>query len=485
MVVSMYKGKNFDIRKVRPKRAPKVKISDPLRVQQLSAAKKLILERKALAAHKRAWRKSTLAAKFGRKKAAKPNPTLTLLPKYHQATSFNGVPQVDRDVYPQDYGCYANYTDVSSVVTPNFRLLKKKKAKNMPLNPYGKIVRKCSSAPYSETSTSGRGANIYNENAGACYHIDGYFPSVYKDPVLEEEAWLKVDNRLADSVNKMHVNVAQMFAERKQTVGLIVNSVGRIVEVARAIKKADFKAFTQAVSLDVMTRHGKPISDVASSFARVTRTAPEKRLANHWLEYTFGWTPFVQDIYGSAELLASHALGELYHERAFASAKGRKSRLVYQDIYGQFKLMNEEIKVRKVVNYRLDSYARAALSSTGMNNPALLAWELLPYSFVVDWFLPVSNYLKKLYVYDGFEFVSGTKSTIWNATLFKSYNSNWSDLTNTRHSSGYASFEEFHYTRTLISSFPKNTLPSFRNPLDTGPLWKFATSAALLRQLFK
>ena len=30
-----------------------------------------------------------------------------------------------------------------------------------------------------------------------------------------------------------------------------------------------------------------------------------------------------------------------------------------------------------------------------LDNPAVLAWEALPYSFVVDWFIPIGDYLNE------------------------------------------------------------------------------------------
>jgi hypothetical protein len=36
------------------------------------------------------------------------------------------------------------------------------------------------------------------------------------------------------------------------------------------------------------------------------------------------------------------------------------------------------------------------LGALGLNNPAGVLWEKLPYSFVIDWFLPVGNYLEAL-----------------------------------------------------------------------------------------
>lgn len=48
--------------------------------------------------------------------------------------------------------------------------------------------------------------------------------------------------------------------------------------------------------------------------------------------------------------------------------------------------------------------------SFGLINPAVLAWELIPFSFVVDWFAPIGNTLDALDAGVGVQFLSGTRT---------------------------------------------------------------------------
>jgi hypothetical protein len=50
---------------------------------------------------------------------------------------------------------------------------------------------------------------------------------------------------------------------------------------------------------------------------------------------------------------------------------------------------------------------QAFLNQTGFTNPINLLWELLPFSFVADWFLPIGNYLEALTAWNGLEFLDG------------------------------------------------------------------------------
>jgi hypothetical protein len=44
-------------------------------------------------------------------------------------------------------------------------------------------------------------------------------------------------------------------------------------------------------------------------------------------------------------------------------------------------------------------------SQLGLDNPALLAWELLPYSFILDWYIPVSGFLQNANILADFDIV--------------------------------------------------------------------------------
>lgn len=50
----------------------------------------------------------------------------------------------------------------------------------------------------------------------------------------------------------------------------------------------------------------------------------------------------------------------------------------------------------------------SALGSLGLTNPLDVAWEVLPFSFVVDWFIPIGNWLNVLDAMHGYRFRAGS-----------------------------------------------------------------------------
>jgi len=295
------------------------------------------------------------------------------------------------------------------------------------------------------------------------------------------EAYNSARARLAEKVNNMSVNLAQAFGERRQTADLMISTASRVAEAARALRHGRLGDFTRALSLSNVSK---------SAWKRVQKTPIDKRLAHHWLEFQYGWKPLLQDLYGAAELLAQHS-----QERYTTSNTGTaSSRSVYFDKgspgFSPETLSRVNTRTKLSLTYAMDSASKAGLASTGISNPALLAWELLPYSFVVDWFVPVGNYLQALNAFSGFVFVDGwqVSSTLknyqqtWYGNTPKTWNGAAYVQTSLR---GSAVYQMRLYNRTKLTALPGVGSLSFKNPIGGDPVERFATAASLLRVLFK
>jgi hypothetical protein len=140
---------------------------------------------------------------------------------------------------------------------------------------------------------------------------------------------------------------------------------------------------------------------------------------NYWLEIQYGWKPALSDVYGAMEAL---------HEREKEAGRGLVTvKAGWKDNDDQRSQLSDSwsncvydfTRVRKIEHkayIRLDFEQSNApptgtLAQLGITNPLELAWELLPWSFVADWFVPVGDYLSSLDATRGWDFQEGSLSS--------------------------------------------------------------------------
>lgn len=111
--------------------------------------------------------------------------------------------------------------------------------------------------------------------------------------------------------------------------------------------------------------------------------------AKTWLELQYGWIPLLDDAKEGAEFLAHHF--NVPQQTSFTVTRRRTGPIpVMNGGYGIFR--NGGYTHSKRVKVILKEVNVTALA--GLTNPSTLAWELLPYSFVIDWFIPIGNWLQ-------------------------------------------------------------------------------------------
>jgi hypothetical protein len=294
--------------------------------------------------------------------------------------------------------------------------------------------------------------------------------------------------RLGQKASGVRVNLAQMMGERKQTAELLASTANRIYQSARALRRGDLSGFTRSLSLS-----GTEARSAKSAWKRVEKTPPDKRIAGHWLEFVYGWRPLLSDVFDSAEFMAQQAAksADRVNGTITASARGfvkysgseMNNLMGHTNTWGGYE---SEYKVRYTAQYRLESQARQLLAQTGITNPMLLAWELLPYSFVVDWFVPVGTYLESLTAFDGFDLVTDRSfvNTKLKVVYTLNYNASGAEAGRPWSTSGGCSKESFRFSRGALQFWPSYTLKT-KSPIGGAPLERFLTAASLMRVLFR
>lgn len=286
----------------------------------------------------------------------------------------------------------------------------------------------------------------------------------------------KAKGKLLTKVSGMSVNLAQAYAERRQAANMLTKRVHQVLMLARAVKRGHF---------------GEAVKDIRDITGLVPkgRTAARagKPFADNWLEFQYGWRPLLSDIYGACELIAN-----TYHTRRPTTfvAKAKDVQPLKDTSYVSAYELTQPIRwegtawdtVQYVVECLEDDALLQVLASTGVTNPALLAWELLPYSFVVDWFLPVGNYLQQLEATRGLRFIRGTVSRRFECRavgrLTPSAPGGSLQLVDVY---GRVDYVASYKDRQVLSAWPAADLPTFKPNLGLG---RALNGIALITQLF-
>lgn len=141
------------------------------------------------------------------------------------------------------------------------------------------------------------------------------------------------------------------------------------------------------------------------------RYATGKSAATSWLVYQFALVPLLQDIYNACEFL-SEGVNAPGGFRAYAEMEDPLSRPPVKagviDLGGSFTAKRGVIVD---VSFRVNNPTLFNLERYGLTDPLTVAWELVPLSFVVDWFVPVGAFLDSLGLPLGLVFEHGYRTT--------------------------------------------------------------------------
>lgn len=288
-------------------------------------------------------------------------------------------------------------------------------------------------------------------------------------------AKLKLLARLKDS----KFNGVQAYAEAGQLQKLIGTNANLIANVLITLRRGNLKAAAEMLGLQVSkrahTRYSKSLRK-GSHPEHISNV-----LANGILQVQYGIRPLLSDIVGAAELLAQKKSLEVVntvrvrHNFCYEFERSNKQNLGLSTSRSIGRA-SRNIAVEYGVNYGKGSEVVHTLAQLGVTNPLLIAWELMPWSFVIDWFVPIGNYISSLDATFGLDFRNGYVST--KSMTIDHYETQVSPGTYAGYDIGYAvnHSESEQFTREILGSFPTASLPHFKNPFS----WEHALNGIAL-----
>ncbi|UUW21243.1 MAG: maturation protein [Sanya fiers-like virus 11] len=386
---------------------------------------------------------------------------------------------------------------ITSTNTPNFFRLK---PKDYPFHSYSKTIVRRSDPPgvlaFTQYATGQPCTYRWDYQGYNVYKMDGGYPplNVADDPTQ------KVYSKLLNKISLKKTDLGVTIAELGKTAKFVQETATRLAGAIKALRKLDILYFTRALGVTPSLKQRRRWN---KRLRRYELHLPDKRAdrrsrveafaAQTWLEYSYAWKPLLNDVYTSAQATASLAIDWQYLAHTVsASAESSKTAFIRGlDSTGRFKRSvntTSQWSVKATIHYKIDPNAINATNVFGLNNPLTIAWELVPFSFVADWFLPIGDALSNLTATSGLTFFGGFVSSKRSTTQVVTYASNG----NFSQSGGFTfkdvvlnmsqTTDEFVFERKPLSSFPAPSFPEFKNPVS----FSHATSAiALLSSLFR
>lgn len=223
---------------------------------------------------------------------------------------------------------------------------------------------------------------------------------------------------------------------------------------------------------------------ILSTARRVRREAianPSKLISEIWLSYKYGWLPAYMDVYAYLQYTTRR-----FDEMTFKARKTRKetsrARLVSSD-YIVWTTMRREWRAEVSVTAKVSDSSAFDLTRITSLNPISIAWELVPFSFVVDWFYDVGGWLQlqEAALGSGLTFVRGYRTQV----AFNEWNERWTRDAVVNEVGGSktvyfhndsAGIHRAIKQRDVLTSFPRPVAPRFECKLG----WQRILSAAAL-----
>lgn len=188
---------------------------------------------------------------------------------------------------------------------------------------------------------------------------------------LNQESLFKCYTKVADD----YPNVAMMIAELPQSVKMVSSILNKGMKLIRKLKKSQL--------------HHSNDNDVDR----------QKSMADAWLMWTYGVNPILGDL---EKTIALESTKYKFNRSYTASAEAEVMKnSVMKTVSGAIVCehdMTYSVSSRKGITVAVeqDSSVRAykqMLDLLGFGAPAGTAYEMLPLSFVVDWAVPIGDYL--------------------------------------------------------------------------------------------
>lgn len=225
------------------------------------------------------------------------------------------------------------------------------------------------------------------------------------DTYTRDKSWNLARSRWLEAIGPA-ATVGIDLAQGRQAMGMITRCLGRLNSFNRGLRNLDAKLVARSLGIaerrsqhvlqNFRIRNGLPKRVRRDPYGRVRQEQVrdlyerDRGLADLWLSFWFGLKPTVTNIFDSMEVLDAPFLstrtkgsGKSVSVRQFGGDYPATEIIKQVDTYttrfgGQIEVTNPNLRLAQQL---------------GVLNPATVAFDLIPWSFVFGWFCNIQSYL--------------------------------------------------------------------------------------------
>lgn len=302
---------------------------------------------------------------------------------------------------------------------------------------------------------------------------------------------LALVNKLREKLRGSDFDASVFLGEGHQTLRMLADSAIRIRKSLVSLKRGDIAGSLRSLIEGTSRTPIKPYS----SMKRLKDTS-EKNLANNWIELQYGWLPLVKDAASLGETLAYHLSCPLEMKVSVTQRKQKTDKgnwswcpTTNRPPYYYIQSSGYREHHRRLTVYVTEN--PSMLASLGITQPENVLWELAPWSFVADWFIPIGQWLtarglaelyKGTYIQGdlirgmSLPVQGGVNSTGGFPPTWPVFESDW-------YVDHVGRLAGSHYTRS-VGAAPSVPLPRFKGLAKAASWQHCANAVALLTQQF-
>jgi hypothetical protein len=285
-------------------------------------------------------------------------------------------------------------------------------------------------------------------------------------PTYGQIAWNRCYDKFKEGAFGTTASIGATVAEGREAFGMIAQRAIGLRRAYKELRHGNFRKFLRELQVDPKRKHRSKLRSAASEASGL------------WLEYWFGWSPLLGDIYNSVDVLTSPypVKGFRYHAAARETLE-QKTKTVNGATITRSHYESGRYVVKTGATVRVTNWNLHLASQLGLINPASIAWELVPFSFVVDWFAKCGNVIEAYTDFAGVD-------------LDKAYTTQFTTVKG-RYSTGVknqpATWTWYDYVRFNQIRSTGLIFPVVLHPVNMGfghSLTRAATAVSLLQQIF-